>query len=155
MDILQRLLIRLHGDARYPELTQDQLYAFTDLLALSMAIDRHIATQERDTITTLVQQFEWPQGKPSEHTINQSVRRAWDILEASEETQQDYCLELGRVLKDDWLRQLTYEACLKIVHADGHLAQPEQALMVLLQRALNITPERAQELEAKLNAPKP
>lgn len=152
MDILQRLLIRLNTDARYPELTQEQLYAFTDLLALSMAIDRHIAIQERNVISELIQQFDWPQGKPSEHMINQSVRRAWDILEASEETQQDYCLELGRTLKDEWLRVLTYEACLKIIYADGHVAQPEQALIILLQRALNISPTRAQELEDKLHA---
>lgn len=153
MDILDRILVRIRNEANYTDLTQEQLFAFTDLLAMSMAIDRHIATQERDAITQLVARFDWPQGKPSEHIINQSVRRAWDILESTAEARQDYCIELGRTLKTPWLKALAYESCIRIIYADGHIAQPEQELIALLRLALQIDDAQAQTLEAKASAP--
>ena len=72
--LLDRALKHVFNDNRYHTLSRIQIEAYTDLLAMAMVIDHHIAQQERDLITHHLEQFEWPESRPSEHFINQSVR---------------------------------------------------------------------------------
>ena len=143
MDLLHRLIARLTQEPRHATLTHAQLVALSDLVALSMTIDRHIATQEREAIDALLLKLPWPPGQPAEQAIHQSVRRAWSTIEGGAQALEAHCVALSDALGSTWLRELAFESCLKIIHADGHLSQPEQALLTTLERTLGLAPARA------------
>ena len=149
--LIDRALKHVFNDNRYHTLSRTQIEAYTDLLAMAMVIDHHIAQQERDLITHHLEQFEWPDSRPSEHFINQSVRRAWGLLEASEKQAAilSYCKDIAARLGDDWLRQNAFVATVEIVQADDELAREESELLDHVCEAFKLNDEDRVELCAR------
>ena len=149
--LLDRALKHVFNDNRYHTLSRIQIEAYTDLLAMAMVIDHHIAQQERDLITHHLEQFEWPESRPSEHFINQSVRRAWGLLEATEKEAAilSYCKDIAERLDDDWLRQNAFVATVEIVQADYELASEESALLDHICEAFGLSDEDQERLYAR------
>lgn len=148
---MQRVLRLFVTDNRYASISQRQIEAFTDLMALAMIIDRHIAEPERDAIAELLTRFDWPEQRPSEHFINRSVQRAWDMLE-TETLDADaltFCKRIHEELAHDWLREEAFVSVTHVVHADEELDPAESALLEHLQEAFGYDRERVDALTAR------
>lgn len=146
--LLERALSHFITDNRYQTLTQVQVEAYTDLLAVAMVIDHHIAQQERDLITTLLERFEWPSSRPSEHFINQSVRRAWGLLEAKKKEAAilTYCKDISQRLEDEWLRENAFVALMNIISVDDKIEPTEASLIEHVREAFGFTTEQTNTL---------
>ncbi len=146
--LIERALSHFVTANRYQTLSQVQVEAYTDLLAVAMVIDHHIAQEERDLITTLLERFEWPSSRPSEHFINQSVRRAWGLLEAKQANAAvlTYCKDIAMRLEDDWLRENAFVALMSIIKADDKLEPSEVNLIEHVSEAFGFTTEHTNAL---------
>ncbi len=153
--IIEHALKHFLTDNRYHTLSQTQIEAYADLLALAMVIDHHIAQQERDLLTKILEQFEWPANRPSEHFINQSVRRAWGLLEAAQKNAAilSYCKDISTRLKEDWIRENAFSSVIKIVHADDKLDVEESTLINLLAEAFDLPDDQKELLITRARMP--
>jgi len=141
MSLLKRLLSRVLTDNRYATLERSQIEAFTDTLALAMTVDKHIAVQEREAISAVLEQFELGDETLGEHVVNLSVHRAWDVVGADETRAWEFCRELYGRLAIGWLRENAYEASVRIVHADGKLEEAETLFLEQLAEGLRLDDE--------------
>jgi len=156
-NLLERVLDRFVTDNRFSTVAQSQLEAFSDLLAIAMIIDRHIAEDERDAISEALEQFDWPGARPSEHFVNRSVHRAWDIL-AGEEPHAEvlaYCKDIAARLEDDWLRENAFIATIRIINADNKIEPDEADLIDYIQKAFDLDDERVRTLTARAESNTP
>ena len=140
MNWIERFLSHFQEDDRYDDLQPEHMQAFTDVMALAMTVDRHIAIEERETITEILRQL--PMGTfGSEHAVNQGVRTAWDMLEADEPTRLVYYKALSQKLQFKWLRYKAYEAAYRIIQSDEQIVPLESRLLENLARAFDIPNE--------------
>ena len=146
--LLERAFGRFAHDNRYRGLKLAQVEAYTDLLAVAMVIDRHIAQLERERVAKLIEKLKWEGPRPSEHFINQSVRRAWGLLEAThqEAASLSYCRDIGERLKEDWLKESAFTALIEVIYADDKLEPSELDLIQYVSEAFGFEPRRTDDL---------
>ena len=144
----------LFTDNRYKTLTRSQREAFADLVALAMVVDKHVARSEREAVARALEAFDWPSDHPSEHFINQSVQRAWQLLGGATPDANilAYCRELRDRLVDDWLIESAYIAVLEVIESDEEIDEMELRLIAYMKEAFGIDEAQARELEARFRA---
>lgn len=155
--ILERVLRRFVTDDRYQTLDPDQVESYTDLIALAMVIDRHIAQIERDEVARLLERFEWPDQRPSEHFINRSVRRAWDLIDSPTPSADvlQFCKRVAERLQDDWIREAAFVAVVRVVSSDDQVVDHEVELLEHLREAFDFDEERVAILRERAHEQAP
>ena len=149
--LLDRALRHFVNNNRYSTLTNGQIEAYIDLLALAMVIDRHIAQSERDLITSILDQFDWPSPKPSEHLVNMSVRRAWLLLE-SDTLDADIlaaCRRIASRLQDEWVMESAFLSLIQVIEADSKVDDVELNLLELAAEAFGFDTQRVDHLRER------
>ena len=148
MNWIERFFLNVKEDTRYDDLRREHIQALIDVMALAMTIDRHIAIEERETITALIKQL--PEHLASEHMVNQGVRTAWDMLEADAPTRQTYYTHLAQKLEYRWLKLKAFEVATRIVAADEQIVPLESNMLQKLAQALEIPQDDAERLREQL-----
>ena len=149
--LIERVLGLFVTDNRYTTLTQRQVEAFTDIVSLAMIIDRHVAESERDMITDLLEAFDWPEQRPSEHFINRSVQRAWALLDSDTFSADvlTFCKNAASQLQHDWLMEEAFVAATRVIQADDRVEPTESELLSHLQEAFDYNDDRVEALPAR------
>ncbi len=149
MKFLKRALSWLTTQDRYARLEKGQIEAYVDALAWVMASDRHIAAVERDEISRMIAKFSLPGGVPGEHFVNTSVHRAWDVLGGDETRGWEFGRDVGGRLKEGWLREDAYVACVRLVHADAKVEPGEVLALSQLSEGFGFDKELRETLEGR------
>ena len=147
--MLKKFLANRFTDSKFKKMTQPQNEALLDVVALAMAADGLLESEERAEASEAIGKLLWADHSGPALYFDGACDRAAEIV-ADDDRLEAHLAELNTRLEAPWLREEAYYIAARVAAADQEVAPEERELLSRLVAHFNIPKDRLRTITEKI-----
>jgi hypothetical protein len=147
--MFRKFLANRFTDSKFKKISQAQNEALLDVVALSMAADGLLQSEERAEVDAAIKLLSWADHSSPKLYFDGACDRAAGLLGDPEQLGA-FLDEVNTKLETEWLREEAYYIAARVAAADADVAVEERELLSQLVVRFGIPKDRLRTITEKL-----
>ncbi len=147
--MIHKFLAKMFTDSKFKKMTQPQNEALLDVIALSMAADGLLQSEERAEAEKAIGMLAWADHSSPKLYFDGSCDTAGETL-GDPDRLEAFLEDLNAKLEADWAREEAYYIAARVAASDADVAVEERELLSLLVHHFGIPKDRLRTITEKI-----